>query len=76
MPQVVQELVSKSFPFVSAWHESSNVEEFNGNRSLSINTRTVIWLAAIGDVETRTGTGYLEVANCSLGVDCGKAGMD
>ena len=75
MPQVVQELVSQSLPLMCSWNQSCNIQELYRYRSPSIYAGSVVGFASVGDVESCAGAFDLEVSDCSLGVDCGKASL-
>jgi hypothetical protein len=49
--------------------ESSDVEEFDGDRPTAGNAGAIVGFTSIAEVETLTGAFDLEVANCALGID-------
>jgi hypothetical protein len=51
------------------WNKTGDIEEFYGDGSPAFDAGAVVGFAAVGEVEARAGAGYLEVADCALGVD-------
>jgi hypothetical protein len=54
---------------VCAWHETSDIEEFDRDRSPSSDAAAVVGLAAVGEIEARAGTFNLEVTDGALGIN-------
>lgn len=53
-----------------ARHEAGDVEEFYGYGASAGDAGTVVGFTFVADSYPGTGAVYLEVAYCSLGVDC------
>lgn len=53
--QIVQKSVSQSLAFMSARNKTSYIEQFNGHRTLAINTGAVIWFASVGCADASAG---------------------
>lgn len=56
-----------------ARNKAGDIKEFYGHGSPSLDAGSVVWLAAVGEVEARAGTGNLEVSNGALRIDGGKS---
>lgn len=61
---------------MGAWHQASNIKKLYGHRSLALNACSIIGLTAVRDIISGACTGYLEVADCSLGIDGRESGIN
>lgn len=73
MAQVIQELVSEPFPLVRAGDKSRDIQKFNWHGTPSLVTAAVVGLASVRQIVSFAGAVDLEVADGSLGIDCGEA---
>lgn len=73
MSQVVQKLIAQSFPLMGARHQSSNIEQLNGDGTLPAMAGPIIWFAPIFQAKSGASALYLKIANGSLRVDRGEA---
>jgi hypothetical protein len=73
MPQVIKKPISESLSFVRSGNEACNIEKLDRNRPSALNARPIIGLTKFRDVITGTCTRNLEISDCPLGVDGGKA---
>ena len=75
MPQIVKELIPKSFSLMCPRDQSSNIKEFDRHRPPPTKAGSIVRFASIGDVEPGAGARYLEVANSSLRIDGGETAV-
>ena len=54
--EVVEKFIAEAFTFVGTGDETGDVKELDWNRSLSIITAAIIWLAFLLEVEASAGT--------------------
>lgn len=73
MAEIVEELVAEALALVSAWHETSDIEEFNGYTALAILAGAVVGLATVGNIVALACAFDLQVANGALRVYGGES---
>lgn len=52
-----------------AWHETSDIEEFDGNGAAAVDAGAIVRFAAVGCTDAGACAGDLEVTDGALGVD-------
>jgi hypothetical protein len=68
MPQIIQKSIPQSLPQMCSRYQSRDIQKFNWNAPLSINTGPVVRFTSVREFDTSAGAFDLEVADGALGV--------